>query len=43
VAPFSASDQNGISDDELIPFQIRYPPKNSDEEDEVMMDFVSGR
>src|SRR5271170_3121861 len=38
VAPFSESDQNGILD------ELQYPPeRKSEEEDEVMMDFVSGR
>ena len=39
VAPFSESDQNGMVD------EPRYPPERTSEEqeDEVMMDFVSGR
>jgi len=43
VAPFSESDQNGMVDDESTPPEIRYPPEKPEEEDEVMMDFVSGR
>jgi len=43
VAPFSSSDHDGMVDDDLKPLQDRYTPDNSDEEDEVMMDFVSGR
>ena len=43
VAPFSASDQNGMIDDEFKPLQLGYPPEKSEEEDDVMMDFVSGR
>ena len=43
MAPFSASDQKGMIDDEFKPLQIGYPPEKLDEEDEVMMDFVSGR
>ena len=38
VAPFSESDQNGMVE------EPRYPPeRTSEEDDEVMMDFVSGR
>ena len=46
VAPFSAaSEPNGMVDDRFNkPLEeIGYPPETSEEEDEVMMDFVSGR
>ena len=43
VAPFSSSDHNGMVDDDLKPLQDGRTPENSDKEDEVMMDFVSGR
>ena len=42
VAPFSAAEQNVMVDEEIKPVQIGYPPE-TEEEDEVMMDFVSGR
>jgi hypothetical protein len=43
VAPFSSSDHNGMVDDNLKPLQDGCTPENLDEEDEVMMDFVSER
>jgi len=42
VAPFSATEPNGmLVEEERV--EVRYPPELSEEEDEVMMDFVSGR
>jgi hypothetical protein len=44
VAPFMESDENGMRDDELNgATKIAYPPEIPGEEDDVMMDFVSGR
>ena len=41
VAPFSSMDQ---ADDGFVPLHIAYPPESTEEEDdEVMMDFVSGK
>ena len=37
IAPFSEADQNVTVDER------RYPPERTPEEDEVMMDFVSGQ
>jgi hypothetical protein len=41
VAPFS--DENGMADDGEGTLRIGYPEEQSESEDEVMMDFVSGR
>jgi hypothetical protein len=43
VAPFSSSEPNGMMDEEEERIQVGYPPEVSEEEDDVMMDFVSGR
>jgi len=41
VAPFSSTDQ---PDDAFVPLHIAYPPERTEDEDnEVMMDFVSGK
>jgi hypothetical protein len=41
VAPFSSMDQ---AEDSFVPLHIAYPSEGtSSEEDEVMMDFVSGK
>ena len=42
VAPFSASEPNGMMVEEAR-IHVGYPPELPEEEDEVMMDFVSGR
>jgi hypothetical protein len=42
VAPFSATESNGMMDEEER-IHVGYPPELPEEEDEVMMDFVSGR
>lgn len=42
VAPFSSSEPNGMMDEEER-IEVGYPPEVSEEDDDVMMDFVSGR
>jgi len=37
------ADENGMFDDEIPSGRLAYPPEMPEEEDDVMMDFVSGR